>query len=271
VNAFPRAFRAEAYRLRRNRSGLFWGFLFVPAAYLLFGLLLDLVMLRASTHWAPAPNPLWSATRSLAVGGNPIAHLFLASGAAVIFGGEYRYASWRLLCPRLPRSALLLAKWATYLLAAGAMLAMLFLGGLAEAELLALVTGASATAPSVVLPGLATAFFGTFLEMAVLGALIAGAVVTTRSTIGAILIGFLFSFGQTLLLSMLTPPSMFSPWLLMPAAAGDSSRRYALLAGGVAPVSTEAALASLFILAAWSAAFLMLALAVFASQDFSRE
>jgi ABC-2 type transport system permease protein len=271
VSAYRSALRAELYRLPRNRTALFWGFLFIPFAYLLFTLSLDLVMVRAASRLGAGANPLWHAARSLGVGGNPLAHLFFATGAAAILGGEYRFATWRLTAPRLPRSALLLAKWSAYLLAACASLAILFLGSLIESAAVAAVAGGAYRPPFVTMEGLAMSFTGTFAEMAVLGSVVAAASVLTRSTTGAILIGFLVSLAQAMLTALLPPPSAFSALLFMPAFAGDAARRYGLLAEGVVPVSLGTASLSIAILVGWSLCGLLLALVAFCRQDLSRE
>ena len=106
------AIAAERYRLLRDRSSLFWGFLFVPAVSLALGLLTDLFV-RARFR-----GPIPGGTTDLAArllktldgGASPFVALFLLIGAAAIVAGDYRWETWRLLTPRNSRANLLAAK-----------------------------------------------------------------------------------------------------------------------------------------------------------------
>src|SRR3954471_7801061 len=140
------ALSAEAYKMRRNRTTLFWGFAFVPLGLLLFDLSLD-IYLRLHMRLGDSLDLRQEIVRALGLGGSSAIQIFFAAGAAAIFAGEYRWETWRLQTPRNRRVNLLGAKFLVYAAGCG-----LSLGTLALIAALNALFGAFLNGASLVLP-----------------------------------------------------------------------------------------------------------------------
>jgi len=262
------AISAETYRAVRNPRALFWAYALVPLFILIFGLGIELAVRIETRSAIPPVEPLRLAIRSLGAGGNPVAQLFYAIGAAALVANEYRWESWRLIAPRNTRSNLILAKYAIYLSCAAISLVAIigaeFVSTLAGAAINgAPVTWTVAGAPGWA--GLAAAWIASFAELAVLGAIAMAGAVATRSLLGGAMPIFLFSLGQSLLLAFAQPPPGINRATLLPVQAGDLMRAWAQGGAGID------ALAGAAVLLAWTILFLVAAIALFARQDLSRE
>jgi len=265
-----RAVRADIYRLLRNRGALFWGFLFIPLVYVLMTLVPNLMMRGAAKLIGGGVDPLAQAARSLAVAGNPFAHLFFAMGAASILGGEYRFATWRLVAPRLPRTSTLIAKWWVFVLFACASLTLVSAGTLVASALSVLAFSepirSGLGAGAVLLTFAVSAF-----ELAAFASVVASAAILTRTVMGAVMPPFIFSLAQSMLGAFLPSLSEPSALLGLPSFAGDTARRYAIPVDGLPPVTAGAAAVSIVALVAWAAFALLVAVIAFRRQDLSRE
>jgi ABC-2 type transport system permease protein len=96
---FADAFSSETYKLWRNRTVWFWGFLFAPLVALAIGVV-GVVYLHAKAPPEIAramPADIAHQTlNALAQASQPLTVLFALIAAAVLFGGEYRWETWRL-------------------------------------------------------------------------------------------------------------------------------------------------------------------------------
>lgn len=259
----------DLLKLRKDRAVLFWGFLAVPAFMSLVAAALYGIPPPMGADGAVMTLPLERAlVRALAIGGNPIAHLFFAVGAAGIFAGEYRHGGWRHLVPRNSRSALMAAKFVTFTLAAGASLLLLLAGELLAALAIpALRGGQSASGLGAgAVQAIGLSFLVSLLELSILGAMVALMAVTTRSTMGAILPPFLLSLGATTAAALLAGPDP-PPLVPLPTFAADAIR---LWIGEGAEFGPDAA-AGLAVLLAWWVGLVGLTLFLFARQDLTAE
>jgi ABC-2 type transport system permease protein len=265
--------RAEIIKLTRQRGALFWGFLFIP----LFTAFVTLALVGggppplAGAHAASMIQPLHSAARALKVGGNPIAQLFYAIGAAAIFAVEYRHSGWRHIVPRASRWALIVSKFATFALFAALSLALVALGDALVTVALPLLRGSSpvitdlnaAAAGMVIL-----SFLISLLELTVLAGLVALVAVATRSATGAIIAPFLLSLAATMLESYLAGSG--GAVIPLPTFAGDALRHW--LAESVSTADVRGAgLFGLATLLGWAAASLCATIALFSRQDLVSE
>jgi len=140
------AFRAETYRLMRNRTVLFWSVLFVPLIGVVFGIIGNAVLKANSEKLASqdmppelmiamAGGPVNLAAELVSAAGNvanPVALLFLLIGAATLYTGDYRWESWRLISARNGRVPLVAGKVLTFALLALVAMLVLIAGALIE-------------------------------------------------------------------------------------------------------------------------------------------
>jgi hypothetical protein len=219
--------RAEIIKLTRQRAVLFWGFLFIPV----FTTFVTCVLVGGgppplAAH--PAANviePLHSAARALNVGGNPIAQLFFAIGAAGIFSVEYRYSGWRHIVPRAPRWTLIVSKFIAFMLFATASLVLVALGNLLVVVALPFALGGRPVITDLDLVStglLLMSLLISLIELAVLAGLVALVAVATRSAMGAIIGPFLLSLTATMAESYLA--GMGGAIVPLPTFAGDALR-----------------------------------------------
>jgi hypothetical protein len=265
--------RAEILKLSRQRAALFWGFLLIPA----FTTLVTCVLIGggppplATAHAMNAIQPVHSAARALSVGGNPIAQLFYAIGAAAIFAVEYRYSGWRHIVPRASRWSLLVSKFATFALFAAASLVLVAAG---DALITAVLPFGLGSRP--VMTDLSTAsgtvLFLSFLislaELLVLAGLVALVAVSTRSAMGAIIAPFLLSLAATMVESYLAGSG--GGVIPLPTFAGDAMRLWLASANG-SPELARSALAGLVTIIGWGLACIGLTITVFSRQDLVSE
>ncbi|MBI1682665.1 ABC transporter permease subunit [Caulobacter hibisci] len=264
------AFAAERFRLLRDRGALFWGVVFAPAAGLVLSIGGELFARRLMKGAPVIPVDLVGRmVKALAGGASPITGLFVLILAAAVLAGDYRWETWRLLTPRNGRANLLLAKLATAGVAVAASLLLYALlaavGGLFSAA----TSGSPFTAyHGEALSDLAGAFAISWLQLMVLVALAAVVGVVTRSTMGALVVGLVFAFAQSIVASQLREPTWKA--LAIPAFSGDLLKTALLMPHSVTddPVPWAAALA---VLLAWAIGLSAAALALFQRQDLTRE
>jgi hypothetical protein len=260
--------RAELLKQSRQRALLFWGFAALPLFLTLIALALEAVVPGVGgSPLSVEVHPIRSAMRALSVGGNPIAHLFFATGAAGIFCVEYRHASWRHIVPRAGRTGLMTAKLAAYVLFIAASLAAFLAGDLLASLAPALARGMTIVdAPPATLAGLAGSLLVSFVELLALGAVVALMAVLTRSTLGAIFPAFLLSLGAASIEAFLALDGDRLAMVPLPTFAADAVRSWIM--GGA---SGQGALLGGAVLAAWVASPFAAALLVFRRQDLGEE
>ena len=266
--------QAEIIKLTRQHAALFWGFLFLPVLKTFITLALVGVgpPPLATSQAADAIQPLHFAARALAIGGNPIAQLFYAIGAAAIFAVEYRHSGWRHIVPRASRSSLIVAKFATFALFAAISLMLVALGDLLVTVALPLVLGSSPAFAdlNIASAGMAAlALLISLAELTVLSGLVALVAVATRSAIGAIIAPFLLSLGATMTESYLNGAGS-GALIPLPTFAADAVRHW-LAAGAGARDLAQAGMLGLATLLVWGAACIALTILLFSRQDLVSE
>lgn len=258
---------AELTKLAHQRGATFWGFVAMPLLVTLIAS--ALAGIGAPGGGATEVRAVRSLLRALSVTGNPFAQLFYALGAAALFAVEYRHAGWRHLVPRRSRSALMLAKFAAFLIAGAASIALAAAGSLFASFVMPWLAGSaakpvdwSAAAPAAIL----LSALLSLAELAVLGAIVALVTVITRSAMAAILIPFLLT------LASIVAQIQFG-WTDAPLPSFAAETLRAMLAapfeGRQAPPAN--ALAQAAVLTGWIGALLALTLAAFERQDLTSE
>jgi len=229
---FANAIAAERFRLLRDRSTLFWGFIFAPLVGFFLSIAGD-VFLRQLAKKPLTGMPLdlvGQVLKALGSGASVFPALFLAIGAAAVLAGDYRWETWRLLTPRNSRPHLLGAK---LVVVGEAILWNLVLTvGL---TLLAGVIGASIAGKTLVVSGsgaglgqIAGVFAVTWLEAMTLASLAAVIAVVARSPMGAVVAVVVVRFVQTVLaagLGSMTPEPTWKT-LAIPAYSADLLRGF---------------------------------------------
>ncbi len=268
------AIMAEATRLWRNRTAYFWGFAFVPIALLAFNLALD-TYLRARIDSGIGVDLGLQILRMLEAASSPFIQVFFALGAGVIFAGDYRWETWRLIAPRNSRTNLVLAKFVVYCVACAASLAALALSGLVHTLYNSLLNNSALMLPGSDFSWQAwSVFLATWLDLMVLGAIVALFAVLTRATIGAAMSAIMFGFLQAAILTQISIVGASPAQLaLFPRLSAETVGAYAAgrqIGPGQFVDPHSAWLAALF-LVCWTLTVGALALVLFTRQDLSRE
>lgn len=276
------AFAAELFRLTKDRGALFWGFLFVPILALAIGLGTEAFSNAARPETAiDVPADLARQTlAAFAQAASPVTGFFVLLGAAMIFAGDYRHETWRLLTPRASRTDLMLAKFGVFVgLTKGSVL-LIGLAGVLAALFGALIFGRSAEW-SLGFGGFATQWVGYFaisvLQLLQIGALAALCAVATRSLLAAVALPIGIGVAQAFVQSQFGPtdPTAVEFWhfAALPGLDGEILRAFVegreFMGGrGIDPAAAGAAFAGLM---AWVLVPAGLALALFDRQDLARE
>jgi hypothetical protein len=264
---------AELLKLSRQRAILFWGFLVVPMFATLAAFALELSMAGAhSLAAALEVHPIRSAMRAVALGGNPVAQLFFATGAAGLFVVEYRYSAWRHIVPRCSRPRLMLAKLAAFaFLAAGSLVLVCAGDGLASL-VLPLTRGVAMTdSPPATLAALLAALLTSWFELMALAGLVALMAAATRSTLGAILPPFLLSMAAAFAESYFISASGVPSPVPLPTFAADSIRAWLWSQGPDSAAFAPGALIGAIVLPLWTAISFGAAMIIFQRQDLAEE
>ncbi len=266
------AIGCEALKFRRNLSTVFWGFLFVPLLALGIGLFVELVF---KARLPPsAVDPGRDAVSAFAQAASPLTQLFCLIGAAALFGGDYRWESWRLVTPRCGRPYLMLAKALIYAAAAAVTVVGIGLAGVLSGLVGAIARHAPLvwTAPAgewmVTLLSQAGVSWLQLLQPAALAALVA---VVTRSSLVAVIAPIFVGAAQFLMQNQIGMQRMahpsFGDLALFPGLAAGHVRA---LADGVSGDVAVRYLA-LAALALWILGGLFAAMVMFERQDLARE
>jgi hypothetical protein len=257
--------RAEALKLRRQRAALFFGFFLVPAfATFISCALGGSLSPRGDGH---AILPLFhSITRALGIGGNPIAQLFFALGAATIFSVDYRYSGWRHIVPRSGRASLIGAKIIVFALFAGASLLLVAAGDILANLIVALIRGMTPVVidrDALSIRQAILSFGISLLELVALGGIVAAVATATRSMMAAVILPFLLSLAASSAEAYLGNAIVRFP---LPTFAADALRLW--LGGGAVPAPATIAALSL---TGWCIVGFGLAITLFQRQDLVAE
>ncbi len=279
------AIAAETFKLTKNWRTSFFAFLFLPVIGLFIALLWELVLEGVFTPDEQGaallrlvPFDLAQAIISaLQPPTFPLSILFCLIGAAVIFAGEYRWETWRLMAPRNSRANALLGKVAVYAIAAAA---SLLLG--AVLTIISGLIGALADGQRIVggfQEGVVGQMFGAFgvswIHLLQAGALAALAGVLTRSILAALMVPLGLGIAQFILQGLTSvPPDQMELWrpFLMPSLAADILRA-SLQPAPIPQMAMPEGLvwASVGSFAVWILGGFGGALALFLRQDLSKE
>jgi ABC-2 type transport system permease protein len=276
---FADAVASEAYKLWRNRTAWFWGFVFVPLMALVIGLFGQTVI-RAKLISQGANLGGMNVSESIALIGKSAwlpMELFALIAAAILFAGEYRWETWRLLAPRNSRLNLMLAKFLIYALGAAFMLIATDVGGVISA-----LVGAMVTHEPVIWGGPPTGafFLPVFEQFAVawaqlleIGAIAALAAVLTRSILATVIVPIVIGTVQAVITGMQQTSSPLLKVLESPGVAADAVRAYLLtrMPDGSSPVPVDLAAQAAISLAGWILIAAAVALVAFRQQDLSKE
>lgn len=281
------AIRAEGFRLSKNRTVVFWSLLFVPIAWL--------VLLIGNIAWTKATEPKlaqlainFDASGSpLNIGtalldaanilDNPGVMLFAMIAAAIVYAGDYRWETWRLITARNTRPNLLVAKLIA--IAGGVAATMLLflianlIGALVQAAVFSRPLEFGWTGAEF---GRFTSLFGlAWLRVMQFSMLALAAAVLTRSLLAALFLPLVVGAAQLALPPLLAirgiSPDSWATQLVAPGEAINALK--ALMSDVPVPVGVadDLALKAWVSLALWTLLPLAGALAWFRRQDLSKE
>jgi ABC-2 type transport system permease protein len=267
------AVASEAYRLRRNGSARFWGFVFVPAMLLLFNLALD-TYLRVRLGTGVGIDLGLQILRALGAAGSPYLQIFYALGAATIFAGDYRWETWRLIAMRNSRSNLLFGKFIVYGAACGLSLLGLVLMGVVHTFYGGLLASSFPALPqsSFVVTGLAM-FAASWIELMLVGAIVAVVAVATRAMMGAALVAVMFGLMQSAALTQMSLAPSLPKLAFVPRFAAETLGAF-VSGRQVGPdfyIGAADGLVAALCLVCWIVILGAAALVIFRRQDLSRE
>jgi ABC-2 type transport system permease protein len=271
---FADAIAAERFRLLRDRSALFWGFVFAP----LVGFFLSVGGAVVVRNMVQRPMPGVSVDlaaqvlKALSGAASTFPALFLMIGAVAVLAGDYRWETWRLLTPRNTRPNLLGAKLVVVGEAILWNLVLTVILTVAAGVIGAGISGQSMVVSTIDPGDIAGAFVVTWLEAMTLASLAALVAVITRSTMAAVVVCLGARFVQSILASVLGAFAPAPTWktLAIPAYCADLLRAFvsAPFHGGV---NGGAAGVALLVLLAWTALLAGGAIYLFTRQDLTRE
>jgi len=279
----PDAIAAEGYKFLRDRRALFWGFCAVPLGVLLFNLMLETylawrsagVTLRLSSGVGGKIDLGAQILHGLDNGGSSFFQIFYIAGAAALFAGEYRWETWRQLVPRNSRVNLMAAKFAVYALASAASLVALGAAAALTTFYNALLAGTPLGGFGAAFPlQAAGVFLASWAELMVMGAFTALVAVASRASMGAILAGIFFSFGQGIGMALVHPwEAPLSDFAWLPSMSAYFIRAWAS-GQEIAPgmfADPAKVLPAILLLLIWMLVPAAAAAALFQAQDLARE
>ena len=276
---------SETYRLIRNRTTTFLGVFFVPLLFAVGGTayhILNKSRGDALAAQAGLPAGVGGQTVDLAgaldmgaaIGANGATLVFMLIAAAVVYAGDYRWETWRLISARNTRPMLLMGKVGVMKLAALAAMAAFTLACFVFLTSQALVTGRPLgfDAGKIDLGRLLLEFLLSYIRIVQYGLVALLAAVVSRSLLAALFVPWALGFVQSLLGGPLMgllgwEPTMWTPQLLLPGLAYDTLKTAVTGQAVAAGVVPKAILG----LALWSTLPFVAALAWFNRQDLSKE
>ena len=286
------AIRAEGFRLSKNRGILFWSTIF-PQFLFLAGAILAFVIEKSGVAKSGSPEAqaemaaampstgVLDMGQSLAGSGNdlsnPLILAFVLIGAAILYAGDYRWETWRLVTSRNSRLNLLLGKVVVFAgLAVAAMLAFIITGlttDVIQAAVFSRPLGFSMSITDVgQLLVMAALSLVRIVQFVMIGLLIA---VVTRSLLATLFVplvlGIAQSFGPLAMAQAQLDPDGWLGIMALPARAVGAL--YNLTAGGLEAslVPDGMAIKATVSLALWTLLPLLGAIFWFNRQDLSKE
>lgn len=269
------ALHAELYKLSRNRWSKFWAFGFMPAFALASGLIEQAYYHFSMGDIIPYAAPLWDSFSGFGTLSASIFQLCGIAGAAIIFGGEYRWETWRASLTPNDRMPLMLAKLLTFAIAISACLVLCSLARLISGLVDAGLTRAGTTWPSVGAGEIALAhllaFAATFMQMMVTASFVMLVAVITRAMTAGIVATLLVLFACEIA-SIRGNAGGDPVWVLFPNIAGEGIRQAGrTVMGDSDTILAGFALPGAAALVMWFVLLTAAALALFMRQDLSKE
>ena len=276
------AISSESYKLIQNRWAAFWSFGFAPFLALIFGLgALAFAVSQVPVEMRSTPVDvsafILDGAKSAA---GPLTILFALIGGALVFAGDYRWETWRLIAPRNSRVNHLLGKLIVFAMGILLTVVLLVLVNALLALIAAPVNQSSLTFETAGRDGYWMALVGliliAWLQLLQAGAVVALFAVVTRSLLGAVIaplvIGGAQLFLQSYVMSRGQLPELHY-MLLLPGMSADILREFMLapLAGGMTLVTSELAAKALGSVILWIVVGYGAAMAAFLRQDLSKE
>ncbi len=268
------ALRAELYKLSRNRWSTFWAFGFMPLFALGMG-----VIEQAAYHFymgdlLPYAAPLHESLGGLATFSASIFQLCGIAGAAIIFGGEYRWETWRAALTRVDRAPIMAAKMLAFAIAISISLLLCGVARLIVGFIDVGLTG-YATWPPVDPGAIALAhlmgFSATFLQMMVTAAFVMLVCVVSRAMTAGI-VAALLTLVACEIASIRGNMGDELIWVLFPNIAGEALRQAGnIMMGGRDGLLAGFAWQGAAALVMWFILLSAAALALFTRQDLSKE
>jgi ABC-2 type transport system permease protein len=241
------ALSSETYKLFRNRWTAFWSYGFAPALTFVATLGFYLFMMaKVPAELRAQPQDLSGQLMLGAFGTKSppyfVAMLFSMLGAAVVFAGDYRWETWRLIAPRNGRNSLIGSKIILVTLCiVGVMLALLLVNVLLTLFSALVnhspITWTMAEAKPYWL--ILVSMFGvSCLQLIQASSLVALAAVATRSLIGALLAPVFIGIVQLAIqgVAQQQPDIPLYQLMLLPGLSADILRQHI---GGVTLFQTQ--------------------------------
>jgi ABC-2 type transport system permease protein len=268
------ALRAELYKLSRNRWSTFWAYGFMPLFALGMGILEQIVFHVYMGDIIPYASPLHESLGGLASFSVSFFQLCGIAGAAIIFGGEYRWETWRAALTRVDRAPIMAAKMIAFAIAIAVSLALCGVARLIVGFMDVGLTGA-ATWPPVDAGGVVLAhligFAASFMQIMVTAAFVMLVCVVSRAMTAGIVATLLVLVAceiASIRGNMGDDPN----YLLFPSIAGDAVRQAGnIVMGGRDGLLAHFALPGAAALVLWFILLFAAALALFTRQDLSKE
>lgn len=275
------AISSELFKLWRNRSNWIWGFCFAPLIALTIGLgTVAFIHFKVGKAAVGMPDDVaHSILNALAQAASPLTLLFVLIGAAILFGGEYRWETWRLLAPRNSRTNLLLAKFVVFAIGGALTVFAIGVAGLVTSLANTAInhthltwSGGSAGAFAV---NVIEQFVVSWLQVLQTGAVAALVAVVTRSILAALVSPIVLGVVQFALTQQQPVDPMHpSPWRLLelPGLSADMLRAFLdpeLFANAAIDpgVAAQAAIS----LIGWIVIAMAVAVVAFKRQDLAKE
>ncbi len=268
------ALKTELYKLSRNRWSAFWAFGFMPLFALGSGLVEQFFTHLYLGDIIPYAAPLQDSLGGLATLSTSIFQLCAIAGAAIIFGGEYRWETWRATLTRNDRIPVMLAKLMAFAIAVSVSVILCslarFIVGLVDMSLTGEARWPSVGAGDIALAHL-IAFTATLAQVMVTASFVMLVAVLSRAMTAAI-VAALLTLVAIEIASIRGNGGGDPVWALFPNLAGAGIRQSGeRMMGEVDTLLHGFALPGAGALILWFAAFTTVALVLFTRQDLSKE
>ena len=275
------AISSETYKFLQNRWTAFWSYGFAPALTLVLSLgFIAIIMANVPAEMRAQPVDMSAQIKDVVFVRMPtyyVAMLFNLLGSALIFAGDYRWETWRLMAPRNSRTNLIVSKIILVTVAAALAMLALTVVSLLAAVIGALLNGAPMTwelgSQSNYWIVMVSALGVATLQLIQGAAVVALAAILTRSLIGAILVTVFLTIAQLALQGMVQGLPEFWHLLVLPGLSADVLRAHVggALVFGQQAIAEGLAQQALLGLLLWIVVPFTAAWWLFVKQDLSKE